>query len=78
MSLEAGRAGEVNPQNIFKLAVRAGAAGFGGAEERDERLAERGGHVHRAGVIRHHQIAKPQPFDHFRQSGFAAQIQAQL
>ena len=58
------------------MAVRAGAAGFGGAKERDQRLAERGGGVHRSGVVGDHQLAPPQPLDHFGQRSLAAQIQA--
>ena len=67
MRFQAGRAGQVDPQDIFELAIRAGAARFGRAEQRDERFAERGGHVHRAGVVGDHQIAEPHPLDHFRQ-----------
>jgi hypothetical protein len=43
MSLKAGRAGEFNAQDVFELAARAGAARLGGAEERDDRFAGRGG-----------------------------------
>src|SRR5258706_1127985 len=64
---KAGRAGKVNPQNTFELAIRPGAARFRRAEQRDERLAERGGGMHPAGVIRHHESAEAHPFEHFRQ-----------
>src|ERR1035441_6731 len=76
--LQAGRAGEIQAQNIFKLAIRTGAARLRRAEQRDERFAERGGGVHRAGVVRHHQITAANPLDHFRQRSSAAQIQAAL
>ena len=75
MRFHTWRAGEIKAQHAFQLAIRAGAAGFGGTEERDHRLAERGGGVHRAGVVGDHQFASPQPLDHFGQRSFTAQIQ---
>jgi len=76
VSFKAGHAGEIQLQDVIELAVRARAARFGGAEQRDHGCAQRGGDVHRTGVVADHQLAEPDPLDHFRQGKAARQIKA--
>ena len=76
LGFHAGGAGEVEAEAVFELTVGAGAAGFGGAEEADDGLAQGGGGVHGAGVVGDHEVAAAEPLDHFGQGGDAAEIDA--
>lgn len=73
---QAGRAGEVQPQNRRWAAIRPGAAGFRGAKEGDDGFAQRGGDMHGTGVVGDHEFTAAHPLDHFRQGGLAAKVQA--
>ena len=76
--LQARRAGEVEAQHIFQLAVGSGAARLRGAEQADERNAQRGRHVHGAGLVGDEQIAPAHPLDHLQQRGGAAEVETAI
>ena len=63
----AGNAGQLELQYPLQLTVRPGAPRFRRTEQRQDRLAERGGDVHWAGVVGNHQLTEADPFDHFGQ-----------
>ena len=73
---EAGRAGEINAEDVLKLAVGAGAPGVGGAEQGHDGFAEGGGDMHGSGVIRDEQPGEAKPLHHFGEGCGATQVQA--
>ncbi len=78
MRLHARDAIQTGANGTVELTVRAGASGFRGAENGNERFAESSCDVHGPGVIRDHQGRGADPLNHFRQRQFAREIHAAI
>jgi len=63
-------------KHILELVIGACPARLSWTKQRHNRFAKRRRHVHGAGVIADHQLAQPNPLDHFRQGKLPGQIEA--